>query len=141
MTQLNAKVGDVVARTQYKYHDGEWQIVPLSLCVVTKITPKRIYIGSNYYTLDGRHAMRFGTEHLSDNPIFIQELQDKIGARRKEQAERERVQQEKENRPTFQLAMRIVTQTIIADLELLGEAYLQKIIDDIANEKEVAKCI
>lgn len=146
MTQelLNVKAGDIVAvlipdrsaagrGVYYK---------PNRLSTVQKVTAKQIFITNDYrFDLDGHPSSRQAKgSKITTDPTIIAELQVKAEKMVQERAEREKAEEERDNRKTYQLACQIARQVdsskAIADLELLGEEYLQRIVDDIAKAKE-----
>jgi len=146
----NIQVGDEVAVMQYSNHKPTH---PAYLTKVTKVTPRRIYTGTRcFWEVDtGRplHSTRHEwmgsgkTSHISNAPKDLKPLLDIREADNARRVERERLIAERDARKTYQLASEICaswSKDPIADLELLGEEYLQQIVDDIAKAKaEVGK--
>jgi hypothetical protein len=141
----NIQVGDEVAVWRSSNYKGDQ---PTTLARVNKVTAKRIYTnGSDFWDRQTGlplHSTKWqwgasGRDlRISADPADLKPLQDARNARI---AEADRAQQAKivrDNRKTYQLASEICAswnKDPIADLELLGEEYLQRIVDDIAKAK------
>ncbi len=137
--QLNVKVGDKVAILTHSGIVGTY--IPQSLATIRKITPKRIETGMLYvFDRTGKSANSYARgKKLSTDPTIINELQKKLDAANADREKRKREEADRDSRKTYQLANKIVnnwSSDPVADLELLGETYLQRILDDIAKAKE-----
>lgn len=144
MDTLNVKAGDVVAVLLVDRNSKEWPspYKPNRLQKVVKVTPKQIFIGGDArYDLCGHPVGRYSSSsRITADPAIIAELTEQMERRRQERADQERASLERDLRVTYQLACELYrpynTDLAIADLELLGEDYLRRILADIEKAKE-----
>lgn len=143
METLNVKAGDVVAVLVRDRFSTAMAYVPNRLSQVSKVTAKQIYLGDYRFDLWGFPIGRVSKDsRITNDASVIAELQATRDQRKKEIEERDKALAERDNRRTYQLACQLYgpmnTDLAIADLELLGEEYLQRIVNDIAKAKEDA---
>lgn len=146
--QLKVKVGDTLAVLSRGgvFYDGPYK--PAWMGDVVKITPKRIYLKNHLFDREGNpvdHMSRFARYRLTDDKAIIDTMLADKQARVAAAEESERQKAERDARPTYQLARELTgwqgTDEAVADLELLGETRLRRILSDIAKAKELHRIL